>query len=72
MLPGWCISFFAQSLHRQYTVTKRVCPLQPTRRNILNALGWLVSDAQPGDSLFFHYSGHGSQVRDYNGGMLKF
>jgi hypothetical protein len=28
---------------------------------------WLVSDANKHDSLFFHYSGHGSQVRDSNG-----
>eukprot|EP01134_Creolimax_fragrantissima_P003123 CFRG3123T1 len=39
----------------------------PTRRNILNALGWLSGEAKPGDSLFFHYSGHGGQVRDTNG-----
>eukprot|EP00040_Diaphanoeca_grandis_P015417 m.78676 g.78676 ORF g.78676 m.78676 type:complete len:143 (+) comp25140_c0_seq2:29-457(+) len=24
---------------------------------------WLVADAQPGDSLLFHYSGHGSHYR---------
>lgn len=28
---------------------------------------WLVWQAQPGDSLFFHYSGHGGQKRDLNG-----
>lgn len=31
----------------------------PTRDNILEALCWLVKGAQPGDSLFLHYSGHG-------------
>jgi hypothetical protein len=30
-------------------------------------LQWLVADAQPGDALFVHYSGHGSQQRDTNG-----
>ena len=40
---------------------------QPTRQNILEAMAWLVSDAQPNDSLFFHYSGHGGQVVDLNG-----
>lgn len=29
---------------------------QPTRQNILNAMQWLVSGAQPNDALFFHYS----------------
>ncbi|QPB44569.1 metacaspase [Medusavirus stheno T3] len=35
---------------------------RPTKANILAALQWLVSDAQPGDRLFFHYSGHGIQI----------
>jgi metacaspase-1 len=30
----------------------------PTKRNILNALRWLVKDAQPGDCLFFHCEFH--------------
>lgn len=28
---------------------------------------WLVEGAGPGDSLFFHYSGHGASVRDDDG-----
>ncbi|BGP45538.1 Ca(2+)-dependent cysteine protease [Rhodotorula kratochvilovae] len=34
----------------------------PTRDNILRAMQWLVRDAQPNDSLFFHFSGHGGQT----------
>ncbi|ORY90682.1 caspase domain-domain-containing protein [Leucosporidium creatinivorum] len=41
--------------------------IQPTRANILDAMQWLVKDAEPNDSLFFHYSGHGGQVEDRNG-----
>lgn len=33
---------------------------QPTKANILRAMHWLVKDAQPNDSLFFHYSGESS------------
>lgn len=40
---------------------------QPTRQNILEAMRWLVSGAQPNDSLFFHYSGHGGQAKDVSG-----
>lgn len=39
----------------------------PTRANILQAMSWLVCDAKPNDSLFFHFSGHGSQVEDLDG-----
>ncbi|KAG1727140.1 caspase domain-containing protein [Suillus lakei] len=39
----------------------------PTKRNILSALRWLVKDAQPGDCLFFHYSGHGGRIVDLDG-----
>lgn len=40
---------------------------QPKKRNILRAMHWLVKDAQPNDSLFFHYSGHGGQTPDLDG-----
>jgi len=40
---------------------------QPTKQNILKAMHWLVKDAQPNDSLFFHYSGHGGQTKDLDG-----
>jgi metacaspase-1 len=39
----------------------------PTRANIISSLQWLVANAKSGDSLFFHYSGHGSKQRDTNG-----
>ncbi|XP_008802515.1 metacaspase-1-like [Phoenix dactylifera] len=39
----------------------------PTKQNIRMALYWLVQGCQPGDSLLFHYSGHGSQQRNYSG-----
>ncbi|XP_043715300.1 metacaspase-1-like isoform X2 [Telopea speciosissima] len=39
----------------------------PTKHNLRMALYWLVQGCQPGDSLVFHYSGHGSQQRNYNG-----
>ncbi|KAK2460320.1 hypothetical protein APHAL10511_007709 [Amanita phalloides] len=39
----------------------------PTRDNMLRAMQWLVKDARPNDSLFFHYSGHGGQTKDLDG-----
>ncbi|KAF8581082.1 peptidase C14 [Ramaria rubella] len=39
----------------------------PTRANIIAAMQWLVRDARPNDSLFFHYSGHGGQTKDLDG-----
>ncbi|KAF9449621.1 hypothetical protein P691DRAFT_774558 [Macrolepiota fuliginosa MF-IS2] len=39
----------------------------PTRKNLIDAMKWLVRSAKPHDSLFFHYSGHGGQVEDQDG-----
>jgi hypothetical protein len=40
---------------------------QATKEQILSkARDWLFHDAQPGDRLVFHFSGHGSQVDDPN------
>ncbi|KAL6323411.1 hypothetical protein AAG906_038980 [Vitis piasezkii] len=39
----------------------------PNKQNLRMALYWLVQGCQPGDSLLFHYSGHGSRQRNYNG-----
>ncbi|XP_002525861.3 metacaspase-1-like [Ricinus communis] len=36
----------------------------PTKENMRLALRWLVQGCQAGDSLVFHFSGHGSQVPD--------
>jgi metacaspase-1 len=44
-----------------------VTTMPPTRRNILSGMRQLVAGSQPGDSLFFHFSGHGGQVRDVSG-----
>lgn len=40
---------------------------RPTKHNMRMALFWLVQGCQPGDSLVFHFSGHGSQQRNHNG-----
>lgn len=39
----------------------------PTRANILNSLTNLVSQSANLSEIWFHYSGHGSQVKDLNG-----
>ncbi|KNE55757.1 hypothetical protein AMAG_01634 [Allomyces macrogynus ATCC 38327] len=39
----------------------------PTKRSIVTAMQWLVAGAQPGDSLFLHYSGHGGHTEDLDG-----
>jgi hypothetical protein len=42
-----------------------------TEANIIHRLKWLVSGAKSGDFLVFHFSGHGSQIRDRNGDELE-
>ncbi|KAK4848789.1 hypothetical protein QYF36_017361 [Acer negundo] len=39
----------------------------PTKANMMMAMYWLVQGCQPGDSLVFHFSGHGSQQWNYSG-----
>ncbi len=41
-----------------------------TKANILTRLEWLLDGAKKGDTLFFHFSGHGSQIRDRDGDEL--
>ena len=40
---------------------------KPTRANILSAFAVLLKGAVAGDELWFHYSGHGSLMRDTSG-----
>lgn len=35
---------------------------EPTRSNLAFRLGWLAEHAQPGDTVFFFFSGHGMQM----------
>jgi len=42
-----------------------------TKEGIITRLKWMVTNAQSGDVLIFHYSGHGSQIRDRNGDELN-
>lgn len=41
---------------------------QATAANIVQAIEeWLIADSKPGDIVYFHFSGHGSQMRDWDG-----
>jgi len=42
-----------------------------TKAAIFKRLEWLVKGAKEGDRLLFHFSGHGSQIRDRSGDELK-
>jgi metacaspase-1 len=42
-----------------------------TKKAIMTRLEWLVKAAKSGDRLLFHFSGHGSQIRDRDGDELK-
>lgn len=42
-----------------------------TKKAILERLNWLVKDIKSGDRLLFHFSGHGSQIRDRDGDELR-
>jgi hypothetical protein len=38
--------------------------MQPTGANIRNCLAKMIAGVRPGDVMVFHYSGHGTQVRE--------
>ena len=40
---------------------------KPTRKNILEGIQWLTTGLQKGESVFFHYSGHGGLTVDRSG-----
>ena len=42
-----------------------------TQKAIFERLGWLTKGAKAGDRLLFHFSGHGSQIRDRDGDELR-
>lgn len=39
---------------------------KPTKENIINSLNWLISGNGRKSRLFFHFSGHGTYIRDSN------
>lgn len=55
------------SSHYGFTDIKMLLEKDATTQNIKDNLRWLVSGCRPGDTLFFHYSGHGSQILDTSG-----
>jgi hypothetical protein len=70
------VLLMAKTLREQYSFTgpsdvKLLTDERATTANIRKGLEGLVAGAAPGDSLVFHYSGHGSQVRDIHGDELS-
>lgn len=41
--------------------------ITPTKTNIIENIVWLTRDANPGDTIVFYYSGHGSYIKDTTG-----
>lgn len=66
----------AKTLREQYgfsgpTDIQLLTDERATTANIRKGLEGLIRDTAPGDSLVFHYSGHGAQVRDVSGDELS-
>jgi len=55
----------------QNTDIRMLVDARASKANILTRLNWLVRGAKAGDYLVFHYSGHGSQIRDRDGDELS-
>jgi hypothetical protein len=50
---------------------KKLTDQQATKQAIVQQIKWLLADASAGDSLLFHYSGHGAQVPTRNAHLEK-
>lgn len=59
--------------HLGFTVSdiRVIVDERATKKAIVERLKWLVKNAKSGDRLLFHFSGHGSQIRDREGDELK-
>lgn len=44
---------------------------QPTKKNIMEGLSWLVDGMREGDSGFFFFAGHGEETRDTSGDEIS-
>jgi len=53
--------------YNSFIVMTDASRIKPTRSNILAGFRALLQGAKSGDELWFHFSGHGSLVRDKNG-----
>lgn len=53
--------------YNSFIVMTDYSPQKPTRANILAGFNALLKGAVAGDELWFHFSGHGSLMRDTNG-----
>jgi hypothetical protein len=70
------VLLMAKTLREQYGFSgpadiKLLTDERATTANLRKGLEGLVGGAAPGDSLVFHYSGHGAQVRDIDGDELS-
>ncbi len=70
------VLLMAKTLREQYafsgpTDVKLLTDERATTANIRKGLEWLVDGASGGNTLVFHYSGHGTQVRDIHGDELS-
>ncbi len=58
------ITRFDQKSGNTPQITTLLTPRTTTRTAILSAMQSLISKTQPGDIVYIHYSGHGSQIPD--------
>lgn len=62
-------SFLVEKCNFSMSEIRLLADGRATTNNIIEHLNWLVDGVMPGDYIFFHYSGHGTQMatRDHQG-----
>ena len=61
------VSTFLKTRGYTSTIITDTTPVRATKNNILTLLKQLLITSNPGDTCFFHYSGHGTNTVDKNG-----
>jgi len=59
--------YLAENIMFLHDDPKDKTAIRPTRANMLKGFEWLVANTKEGDKRFFHYSGHGSNLKDKSG-----
>jgi len=64
---GGALGGLGLNMNTATTAMNMVNTLLPMKNNIMGGLKWLTNSSRSGDTMFFHYAGHGNQNKSRSG-----